>query len=284
MKKIYLIGCLLILLFLIDIFLHIYQPFGKDFYIIGDSLVIIFSLIAFVSGLYVYKIHGFSSIQGKALIFITLGTFFWFLGEFTWGIYEIVLGIEAPVASIADAFWIIGYPLFLLGFYYVLKLALTSLYKKRLIVLAIIIALVASFMTYLSMPTLTDIEMSFAEKASTAGYVIGDMLILVALMVVITYLIGSKFAKSWSIIFLAMLMVTIADIYYMNFLEIYETGNLIDILWDLDYILLAFGFFYHRETVKEILTTSKDKKFMEKRGSEKTEIASGNIKKKRAKK
>jgi hypothetical protein len=57
-----------------------------------------------------------------------------------------------------------------------------------------------------------------------------------------------------------MFIVTIADIYYMNFIEVYETGSMIDILWDLSYILLAFGFLYHRETVKEAFSAMKKKK------------------------
>lgn len=259
MKRLYLVLGILLILFLISVLLYTFQPLGEQFYIIGDSTVITFSFLAFVFGLYTYKFHGFGSVQGKALLFLTLGVFFWFLGETTWGIYEIVLGIKEPIASIADMFWSIGYPLFLIGFYYVWKIASASISKKRLLVLSVLIIAVCSFMIYLTTPILVDIKMSFAEKASTAGYVIGDMLILVALMIAVTYLFGGKFAKGWSIILLAMFMMSVADIYYMNFLEVYETGNLIDLLWNLDYILLAFGFFYHREAIKEVFDGIKKK-------------------------
>ena len=264
MKRISIALGVLILAFSVDAALHTFKPLGGSFFIVADTIVLILSLLAVISGLYAYRMHGFKSIQGKALLFITLGVFFWFLGELTWGIYEVVLGIETPVASIADVFWIIGYPFFLAGFYHVWKISSTPTDKKKLTLSAIVTILILSSLTYSAIPALIDVEMSFAEKASTAGYVIGDMLVLIALTVSITHLLGSRFAKPWSIIFLATLMATIADIYYMNFLEIYETGNLIDLLWDLDYMLLAFGFFYYRETVKGLLTIHKHKKSIKK--------------------
>jgi hypothetical protein len=255
----YLVFGILLILFLISVLFYIFQPLGEQFYIISDLTVIIFSFLAFVFGLYTYKFYGFGSVKGKALLFLTLGVFFWFLGETTWGIYEIVLGVKEPIASIADMFWLIGYPLFLMGFYYVWKIASTSISKKRLMILSVSIIAVCSFMAYITTPILTDTEMSFAGKISTAGYVIGDMLILIALMIAVTYLFGGKFAKGWSIILLSVFMMSAADIYYMNFLEVYETGSLIDIFWNLSYILLAFGFFYHREVVKEVFDGIKKK-------------------------
>jgi len=259
MKRMHLVFGILLILFLISVLLYTFQPLGDQFYIICDLTVIIFSFLSFVFGLYAYEFYGFSSIKGKALLFLTLGVFFWFLGETTWGVYEIVLGIEAPVASVADMFWLIGYPLFLAGFYYVWKIASTSISKKRLLILSVLIIAICSFMTYISTPILTDTEMSSAEKISTAGYVIGDTLILVALMVAVTYLLGGKFAKGWSIILLSIFLMSVADIYYMNFLEVYKAGNLIDLFWDLSYILLAFGFFYHREVVKDVFDEVKKK-------------------------
>lgn len=258
MNRTYIAACISILLFLADFLLYVYQPLGEEFYIVGDSTIILFSFLAIVSGFYAYRPHGFKSTQGKALLFITLGVIFWFLGETTWGIYEVVLGIEAPVASVADIFWLIGYPFFLIGSYFLCRLALVPLGKKKY-VLAVIIIAVCSFMLYLAFPTFLDIEMSLAEKLSTAGYVVGDMLLLVAMAFAVSYLWGGKFTKPWSVILIAILLSAIADIYYMNFIDVYETGNMIDLLWDVDYILMTFGFFYHRETAKEIVEKAKEK-------------------------
>lgn len=259
MKRMHLALGLFLLLFLVNIPLYVYRPLDEKFYLISDLIIIVFSFLAVVFGLYAFKLHGFNSVQGKALLFLTIGTFFWFLGETTWGIYEIVLGVEKPVASVADIFWIIGYPLFFTGLYYVFKVSSVPLNKKRFVALSVVLILVTYYLIGLAIPNLIDEKISLVEKVSTAGYVIGDMILLLAVIVIITYLFGGKFAKSWNIILLAIFMSTIADIYYMNFLDVYETGSLIDILWNLDYILLALGFFYHRETIKNVMSGLKVK-------------------------
>lgn len=243
---------ILFLIFLINILIYAFRPLGEQFYIIANLFVILFSFLAFVSGAYAFKFHGLKSIQGKALFFITIGVLFWFLGETTWGLYEIAFGIRSPIASIADLFWLIGYPIFLLGLCYVCKITSIRISKTKLVILLALIIFLLTFMTYLIKPILINNEMSFAEKTITAGYVISDTILLIALLVSITYLLGGKIAKVWFIILLAIIMATVADIYYMNFLESYETGNLIDLFWNFDYILLAFGFLYHRESVKEV--------------------------------
>lgn len=263
-KKIHVVAGAFIVIFLIVILLYIYEPLWNNFYIIGDSIVSILSFFAAISGFYAYRMHGFKSTQGKALCFISLGALFWFLGEFTWTIYEVVLGIEKPIASIADIFWFIGYPLFLIGVYYVYKAASTFPSKRKLTFLIIIIILICALLLCLAMPNLTAAEIAFEEKIATGGYVICDMLLLIGLIFVIACLFQSKFLRAWSIILIAILFSTAADVFYMNLSVVYETGNIIDLLWDLDYTLFAFGFFYYRETVEEIFTVSKERKIHQK--------------------
>jgi hypothetical protein len=239
------------MLILATVLLYIFKPLGEDFYIIGDSIVIIFSLLAFASGFYAYKIHGFKSVQGKALFLLTIGIFFWFLGESTWGFYEIVLGIEAPVASIADVFWLLGYPFFLGGAYFICRLAAIPLAKKKYMLFALIIAGLFCVL-WLIYPTIVNPEISLAEKMSTTGYVIGDFAILIAMIFIVVYLSGSKFLKPWTLIIIGLVLSTIADIYYMNFIDVYASGDWIDILWCADYIITALGLFYYRETAEKI--------------------------------
>ncbi|MFH1820988.1 MAG: hypothetical protein ABH852_00885 [Methanobacteriota archaeon] len=242
--------------FLIDCLLYLFQPLGENFYIIGDSAAVLFSFSAVVFGISAFKSHQFSDLQGKALFFLTFGIFFWFLGETTWAIYEVILGLEVPVASVADVFWIVGYPVVLISLYYIWKLVLWPTGKKNIILLAIFLLVVSFILWYLSIPALTDVGLSAAEKVSTAGYVIGDMLVVDALIVVVVYLFRSKFLKTWGLILIAMIMTTIADVYYLHFLDIYQVGNLIDLFWDLSYITLALAFIYHKEKWNAILSAT----------------------------
>jgi len=253
MKKLNFATACFSLLFLANVFLYLYQPLGENFFIIADMIVIILSFLAFISGIYAYKLHGFKSLQGKALLFLSIGIFFWFLGETTWGIYEIFLGIKSPFTSLADVFWLIGYPCFLIGLYSFYKLSHSPIKKAKLLFLVLIAIFICSFMLYLAFPNLTSPELSIQEKFSTSGYVIGDMLILVFLAFAITNLLHEKIFRAYSLIIAAIVLMSLADIYYMNFSEVYEVGNLIDLAWNLNYILLALGFLYHRETIKNLL-------------------------------
>jgi hypothetical protein len=258
MKRINLAAGLAFALFLANLMLYLYQPLGENFYIIGDSLVTILALLTVLAGFYAFRLHGFRSTQGKALFFMAAGVFFWFLGELTWGIYEIVLA-ETPVASIADLFWFIGYPMFLMGLYYIFRIPSSMPSRRRLAILVPAVVLVFSLMVYLALPTLAA-SISAEEKMATAGYVIGDAFVLAGIMFAIACLWGSRFAKPWGIIFLSMAVLTIADIFYSSFFSVYETGNLIDILWNTGYMFFTFGFIYHRETVKDIVHAAKEKK------------------------
>jgi len=238
------------------IILYLLAPLGENFFVVGDSVVTLCSFFAFVAGIWAARAYGIRSAQGKALLLLSLGVFLWFMGELTWSVYEVVLGAEKPVASIADVFWLLGYAVFIVGFYYILKVGGISSRRKSAF-LTVIAIIVATTLVYMSLPTLFDEGLSLEEKISTAGYIIGDMLLLVSLIVIIGYMWGSRFAKAWSIILFAFLLSTIADVYYTLFLATYETGNIIDILWNVDYILLAYGFYFNRMTLKSILDAGK---------------------------
>jgi hypothetical protein len=258
-KRIELAAGLAFALFLANVLLFVYEPFGESFYVIADSLVAILALLAALAGFYAYRLHGFRSTQGKALLFMAAGSFFWFLGELTWGLYEIALGVEKPVSSVADIFWFIGYPLFMIGLYYIFRLSLLP-GRRKLVVVTAAMALVFSLMLYLAVPTMTDATMSLEEKISTAGYMVGDAFLLAGLAFAIACLFGSRFAKPWSVLLLAIVLSAVADVCYTNFFSVYQTGNLIDLLWNTDYILFAFGFIYYRETVKDIMSAAEQKK------------------------
>ena len=50
---------------------------------------------------------------------LTIGLILWLIAEFTWTYYQLVVGIANPFPSVADIFWLAGYPFFL---YFVLNM------------------------------------------------------------------------------------------------------------------------------------------------------------------
>ncbi|MEM3421761.1 MAG: hypothetical protein QW835_02485 [Candidatus Hadarchaeum sp.] len=239
--------------FLVDLLLHIFQPLGDDFSLVSNIITMFFSLLAVIFGAASCKLHGLSNIRGRIMIFLTAGIFFWFLGELSWSLYKIVLGVEAPVASIADVFWIAGYPLFILGILLVWNSTKIKRDYKRLIFNLMLSAIILVFFFYLSLPTLTAVDMPAVEKATTAGYIIGDAFLLIALITTMIHISGKELFKLWVTILAALLLIAVADVLYTLILSSYLSGHIIDVLWDLGYLILAVGFFNYNVKYRKLL-------------------------------
>jgi hypothetical protein len=235
---------------MVDLLIYIKKPLGEDFYIIADLLVVLLSLTAFCFGIYAYKLHGSKNIQGKAILFLSLGILFWFFGESIWAFYEIIIKADAPIASLADAFWLLGYPLFAAGLYYEWKITRAGLTRNKLIAgsFIFIITLLISGWYGIIVP-LGNAETSQFEKIVLVSYVIGDIVVMLGAIIVLTSLWGGKLAKQWTIITVAIILTSVADIIYAYMSNSYQTGNWIDILWDANYLLLAYGFYHYRQTI-----------------------------------
>ena len=238
--------------FLLTILMYLFKPFGENFYILADIIPILYSLLSLIFAFQSYKLIGFKSIQGKSLFLIFMALLFWFLGELTWGVYEILIGIKSPSPSIADIFWLSGYPLFICSLYYLSKMISVRFEKFKTIIIFTLIFAISISIYKLTIPSLKE-ETTILEKVINNSYVIFDGILLISLILVIVGFSNSKFILSWGLIFLSILVILIADIYYNIYSEIYETGDIIDILWDLGYLLFSLGFIIYKRTFKNIL-------------------------------
>ncbi len=93
---------------------------------------------------------GLRSAVGKAVTFLSLGTLTWSLGMFAWNYYIFVAMVEVPYPSFADIFFIISWPLWALGVFFLshatgVKFALRQSKGKMLVVAVPLIAIVASY-------------------------------------------------------------------------------------------------------------------------------------------
>jgi len=249
MKKTIILFIVLFSLFMAAVLMYIFKPLGEGFFIIADLAVASFSFLAFLSGLSAFRFHGHKSMQGRALLFLSLGVLFWFLGESTWAVYEIVLGIEAPTASFADLMWLLGYPFFAAGLYFEWKITRIGKTKSGKIVLLLASAAAASVLGI--MLTAIDTGMSPLEKYVAISYVIGDTALLIGSTAIIISFIGGKLTRPWIIITASIALSSIADIAYSFLGSEYNTGNMIDLLWDLYYLLLAYGFLCQKWSVQK---------------------------------
>jgi hypothetical protein len=79
-------------------------------------LIAIFSSVA-MSLITVLRL-GFKSREGKYYLFLVVGIALWALAHTIWAYFELVLGIATPYPSIADFFWLLGYPFLWYHYYY----------------------------------------------------------------------------------------------------------------------------------------------------------------------
>lgn len=120
----------------------------------GLYLQILLFVIPFVGALVGLKnaAHwgGFGSAVGRAIIFLSLGTLTWSMGMLFWNYYIFIAKVEVPYPSLADAAFILSWPLWALGVVSLskatgVKYALRHIKGKLLLVVIPIVAIIASY-------------------------------------------------------------------------------------------------------------------------------------------
>lgn len=126
---------------------HTAHPAGLYFQIILFTIPFLGALFGFRNA----KLWGgFKSAVGKSIIFLSSGTFTWSIGMLAWNYYIFIAKIEVPYPSLADAAFILSWPLWALGVIYLskatgVKFALRSIQGKISAFLIPLIAIVASY-------------------------------------------------------------------------------------------------------------------------------------------
>ncbi len=187
--------------------------------------------------------------HGKAWMFFLGTAISWFLAEFTWAELELVYKIN-PFPSIADAFYLIGYPfLFCFLMYYIkpVKRAIT----KKMVVTAVSISIgLAIPSIYLSYSP--DSSITLLENVLSVAYPISDAIVLVPALVGIALFFRGEVNFTWSLICTGIFCQTVGDIgfQFAQFTNSYYTGHPVDIVLLWSYILFTFGVYDHLKIFK----------------------------------
>ena len=93
---------------------------------------------------------GLKSALGRAVTLLSLGTLTWSLGMLAWNYYIFIAMVEVPYPSFADAFFILSWPLWALGVFFLsratgVKFDLRQSKGKALVVAVPLIAIIASY-------------------------------------------------------------------------------------------------------------------------------------------
>lgn len=226
---------------------YIFGTEKQDFF--NQTLFLIFPIFAALAGILAVKIYGLKSITGKSLLAITLGFACWAIGEIIWYAY-VLIDID-PFPSIADVFFLLGYPLVLLGLYMEFKKARIQLsqLKKASVALGLLITFILTVIVfYFGIYMAYDSSVGFLENAIAMSYGIADLILIVcslfALSMTRAYR-GGKFSEFWMIVIAVFILNLAADVLFAIFSVPYTENAkpyiYIDLIWIAGYLLFAYG-------------------------------------------
>lgn len=197
--------------------------------------------------------NGFRSTVGKAVIFLSLGLVTWGLGMVIWLYFNIILGVEIPYPSLADAAFIISWPLWTVGAAYLsiatgVRFGLEGLRGKigLVIVPFAIIAFSYYFLVILARQGVLSTYDSSVKTFFDLAYPIGDIVVLtIALLVFgLSYkYLGGIFKAAIYLILAAFIVNYFADFTfsYTTTIGTYYNGSLADVLFVTSMTLLSSG-------------------------------------------
>ena len=245
-----------LLTFLVFVAIYTFIPQESSLFKITDDLSLVLWIIASISVLLTFKLLGWKPKEGKVWFFLALGLFIWALGEIIWLYSEPLLGIT-PAATTVDIISLVGYIPVLVALGIEFDIIKKALHRKDIIKSALLTLVITAISAYfIIIPVITAVNFGFLTKAIYVSFQLGDLLIIFFALVFFFEINGGKLATSWLLIAIAMTLGAVASISnaYLNWNELYFGIPLVmtQLLWIMDYILLAWGAYYHRFILKGI--------------------------------
>lgn len=196
---------------------------------------------------------GWGSAVGRAVYLLSLGLITWGVGMVIWLYYNIIVGVEIPYPSLADAAFIMSWPLwgFGAGFLAIAmgaSFGLKNIKGRIMLFLVPIAAIVFSYyflVTLARQGTISTYDHAFKTFFDLA-YPIGDVVILTIAVLVfgLSYkYFGGMYKKAIYLILAAFVINYFADFTfsYTTSLETYYNGSLADALFVTTMTFLSAG-------------------------------------------
>ncbi len=241
-KKI--VGLFFTLYFLGFLVINLFWP-QKN--LMADTLYVFSTLLSVLTGIYAIYYYGIANPRGRALTYITAGAFCWLLAESIWVFLDFFL-LESPYPSVADAFFILAYPLIFIGLIKEIAVGKFEWKEKRVLPILGITALLSLLVFYFSVYLAYDPKEDAIFNLFSCFYGVGDLLLLIAsaliVLVIWDYRQGKLFFP-WLFVASGFIAILIADILFsLNEKEYVEgiTGIIkIDLFWVAGYLMIGYG-------------------------------------------
>ena len=224
--------------------------FGKEVVkIVTDILYIpVTGVFVAVASLMALRFRSTGS-HGKAWLFFLVAAISWFIAETLWSVYELAYNAN-PFPSVADVFYIGGYPFLFAFLMYYLKPVRRAITKKMLataIVISVGVTIPGIYMAYSSDPHVT-----LLENVLATAYPIADAIVFVPALIGISLFFRGEVNFTWSLVCIGILCFTIGDLgfQFTTFTNTYYTGHPVDIILMWSYILFSFGAYDHLKIFK----------------------------------
>ena len=204
------------------------------------------------------KRYGITGSHGKAWIFFAIFSAMWFIAEQIWAIMEMFYS-QKPFPSIADLFYVVGYPVYFLFTILYLQPVKNAITKKMIITSLLIAIAILIPNLYMTFENNSD-ENGFAVAVG-AFYPIADAIVLVPAILGVMLFLGGKVNFLWSLMLLGIICEVVADtgFQYFSLDNSYYTGHPVDILFLWSYILFSFGVYDHVNLFKTKQKSLSDK-------------------------
>lgn len=194
-----------------------------------------------------------ASKMGKALFFISLGLVTWGMGEMIWSYYNFILQVEVPYPSLADASFIVSWPLWTIGVLFMsfatgAKFGLKNAGGKILLFLIPITAIALSYYLLIVVARNGSFEIAggLLKIFFDLAYPIWDVVILTAALLVYGLsldFLGGRFKWPVIITLLGFGVNYFADFgfSYTTTVETFYNGSWVDLLFMSAMFVLSYG-------------------------------------------
>jgi hypothetical protein len=228
---------------IITVLYLVLQPYLDILYVISNTSEATFSLVPFLVAVYAVRQRDFAFFSSTR--WLVFGFLLWFLGEATYTIYALFLGIAIPYPSLADFFWLSGYPFVLVGMITFLSQFKFALNRRTMaLAFGISIAVTGLILVFLVLPV-TSLSANLMEDIVGLTYPIADVTLLFASILGALLFRGGNVGRGWYWLVVAVVLFSLGDILfsYLTAKGLYYDGNPLDLFFDYAYIFFGLSIY-----------------------------------------
>lgn len=206
--------------------------------------------------LFLTRLYGLRSVEGKVWGMLGLGLLLWCMGEWLW-FYYVQIAETDPFPSLADYLYIAGYAPLLVGVCLKARESVAKITSKGASLIASSVLLASAIIAaFVVIPIMDAGDYGPAEKAISLTYPLLDVVLLTfALAIVSAFWDMRESSAGWILFSFGIVVTTAADIMFsaLDWKGIYYAQ--MDLLWVIAYLLFltgaAYQHIYHKSLMGE---------------------------------